>query len=61
MKLYRVIWTYYGTNGAEQGCNYIHAESHEAAEGQFYEYNRPFWKDEWRLGYCVEGVEEVEE
>ena len=45
MKTYIVIWTYYGINGAEQGSLRMEAESPEAAEEEFYRYNRPAWKD----------------
>ena len=61
MKTYLVIWIYYGIDGAEEGCNRIHAKTPQAAEAEFYKYNRPFWKDEWKIGYSVEGIREVEE
>ncbi|MBQ9611564.1 MAG: hypothetical protein IJV14_03100 [Lachnospiraceae bacterium] len=61
MRTFIVIWTYYGINGAEQGSLRIEAESPEAAEEEFYRYNRPAWKDEWNIGYVAEGIEEVSE
>ena len=61
MKEFMVIWSYYGLRGAEQGVLRIEAESPEAAEEEFYRYNKPAWKDDWNIGYVVEGVEEVSE
>ncbi len=59
MKTYRVFWIYYGINGAEEGSTLMQAKSPLQVEEEFYRYNRPFWKDDWSIGYSAEMVKEA--
>ncbi len=59
MKRYELSWTYYDTDGYEDGRNIIRAKSPSEAERRFYKHNRPVWLTCDGRGYSVNSIREV--